>query len=84
MRLTFSLTIALIVAIGNAWTPTFLSALQPAAQSVILITLDGARTEEIFGGLDRDVFTSTLREKQTLQEQPAYQRFCSETPSERR
>jgi hypothetical protein len=84
MRLTISLTIALVVAIGNVWTPGFPSALQRTAQSVILITLDGARTEEIFGGLDRDVFTSTLREKQTLEEQPAYQRFWAETPTERR
>ena len=46
--------------------------------------MDGARTEEVFGGLDADVFTSTLREKQTLQGQPAYQRFWAETAAARR
>ena len=51
---------------------------------MILITLDGARTEEIFGGLDAEVFKSSLGEKQVLEEQPAYKRFWAATPNERR
>jgi hypothetical protein len=57
---------------------------QTSPGAVILITLDGARTEEIFGGLDAGVFTSTLREKQRLEDQPAYARFWAETPEARR
>lgn len=57
---------------------------QPGGDSVILITIDGARTEEIFGGLDLDVLKSTLREGQKVEESAAYRRFWSATPEERR
>ena len=53
-------------------------------QNVVLITLDGARTEEIFGGLDLDVLKSTLREKQKPEDQALYKRFWAETPQARR
>jgi hypothetical protein len=33
---------------------------QRDADNVVLVTLDGARTEEVFGGLDLDVLKSTL------------------------
>jgi hypothetical protein len=59
-------------------------AAQAGAARVILITLDGARTEEIFGGLDLDVLKSTLRENHKLEDQPAYQRFWADSPEERR
>jgi hypothetical protein len=51
---------------------------------VILITLDGARVEEMFAGLDPVAFTSTLRKGQKLEEQPAYRRFWADTPTARR
>lgn len=57
---------------------------QSPRTAVILITLDGARTEDIFGGLDAAVFTSTLRENQRLEDQPAYTRFWADTPEGRR
>jgi hypothetical protein len=56
----------------------------PSGDRVILITLDGARVEEVFAGLDPAVFTSTLRKGQTLEEQRAYRRFWAETPEARR
>lgn len=60
----------------------------PAAQTpgpaVILVTLDGARVEEMFGGLDLAVLKSTLSEKQKVEDQPAYRRFWTPTPEERR
>jgi hypothetical protein len=56
----------------------------PSGDRVILITLDGARVEEVFAGLDPAVFTSTLRKGQTLVEQRAYRRFWAETPEARR
>ena len=59
-------------------------AAQESSSRVILITLDGARTEEMFGGLDVDVLKSTLRENQKLEDQQAYQRFWAESPEARR
>src|SRR5438093_13514844 len=55
-----------------------------ASRNVILVTLDGARTEEIFGGLDAAVFASTLKPEQKLESQPAYERFWAPTPEARR
>lgn len=58
---------------------------QPAADDrVILVTLDGARTEEIFGGLDETVFRSTLPANQKLEDHELYKRFWAPTPEERR
>ena len=52
--------------------------------TVILITLDGARTQEIFGGLDVDVLRSTLTEKQKVEDSPVYKRYYADTPEQRR
>jgi hypothetical protein len=57
---------------------------QSPPQSVVLITLDGARTEEIFGGLDAEIAKSQLKEGQRLEDQPIYKRFWAATPQERR
>ena len=60
---------------------------QPSPSStdtVILVTLDGARTEELFGGLDADVLRSTLAKDAKLEAHPAYKRFHAETPEARR
>ncbi len=76
--------IAFMLALGAMWQLSLLATAQPDRESVILITLDGARTEEIFGGLDLDVFKSTLREKQLIEDQPAYKRFWADTAAARR
>ena len=76
--------IAFTLALGAMWQLSLLATAQPDRESVILITLDGARTEEIFGGLDLDVFKSTLREKQLIEDQPAYKRFWADTAAARR
>ena len=60
---------------------------QPSPSStdtVILVTLDGARTQEIFGGLDADVLRSTLAKDATLEAHHAYNRFQADTPEARR
>ncbi len=60
---------------------------QPASgggDRVVLVTLDGARTHEIFGGLDAQVLQSTLKEGQKLDESPAYRRFWAASREERR
>ena len=51
---------------------------------MILVTLDGARTQEIFGGLNEDILASTLKEDQKLEAHPAYTRFWAPTREERR
>src|SRR5690349_3615028 len=56
---------------------------QPA-NAVILVTLDGARTEEIFGGLDVDILRSTIAKDADVLEQPVYKRFYAPTPEARR
>jgi hypothetical protein len=55
-----------------------------AVDTVVLLTLDGARHEEIFGGLDVDILRSTLKEDQRVEDSPTYQRFWAPTPDERR
>jgi hypothetical protein len=60
---------------------------QPAAGAgdrVVLVTLDGARTQEIFAGLDAQVLQSTLKEGQKLDDSPSYRRFWAASPEERR
>ena len=51
---------------------------------VVLVTLDGVRVQEIFGGVDADVLTSTLAKGKRVNETRSYQRFWAPTPEERR
>lgn len=51
---------------------------------VVLITLDGVRTQEIFGGLDVDILKSTLAAGRQVEDHPAYQRYWAASPEERR
>ena len=62
-------------------------AITVAAQSppaVILVTLDGARIEEVFGGLDVSIVQSQLKEGQRLEDQAIYKRYWAATPEARR
>jgi hypothetical protein len=56
---------------------------QPADR-LVLITLDGARTQEIFGGLDLDVLKSAVRDGQKVEETNTYKQFWAATADERR
>ena len=49
-------------------------------ENVVLITLDGARTQEIFGGLDLDVLRSTLPKDRMAEQTRAYERYWAATP----
>jgi hypothetical protein len=55
----------------------------PTARHVVLITLDGVRTEEIFGGLDEAVLRSTMTDSR-IEETDAWRRYWAPTPQERR
>jgi hypothetical protein len=57
---------------------------QTPSPVVVLVTFDGARIEEVFGGLDSGIVRSQLRDGQRLEDQPLYKRFWAPTPEERR
>ncbi|HKQ75066.1 MAG TPA: alkaline phosphatase family protein [Blastocatellia bacterium] len=52
-------------------------------ENVILITLDGARTQEVFGGLDLEVLKSTTK-KGSVEDTVLYKKYYAETPEKRR
>ncbi|MDQ3673909.1 MAG: hypothetical protein M3365_06000, partial [Gemmatimonadota bacterium] len=57
-------------------------ALTPAGDNLILITLDGARIEEMFGGMDEGILRSTLPEKARVEDHLTFTRFTAGTPEE--
>ncbi|MBK9315699.1 MAG: phosphoglyceromutase [Acidobacteria bacterium] len=56
---------------------------QNRTENVILITLDGARTQEVFGGLDLDILKDKTR-RGRVEDSPLYKKYWAETPEERR
>jgi hypothetical protein len=54
------------------------------ADRVVLVTLDGVRIQEMFGGLDVDVLRSTLGDARRVEDTRSYARFWAPTPEERR
>ena len=56
---------------------------QGKTENVILVTLDGARTQEVFGGLDLEVLKSKTK-KGSVEETPLYKKYYAETPERRR
>ncbi len=66
-----------------------LEARQPAApgaspaQHVVLVTVDGARWQDIFGGIDLDILKATSGET-PVEQTDTYTRFWAATPAERR
>lgn len=57
---------------------------RPPDDRIVLVTIDGARTEEVFGGIDLAVLQSTRRDSQRNEDSPAYQRYWAATREERR
>jgi hypothetical protein len=56
---------------------------QNRTENVILITLDGVRTQEIFGGLDLEVLKSKTKNG-SVEETPLYNKYYASTPEARR
>ena len=56
----------------------------PVRDALILITLDGVRAAEMFGGLDADILRSTLAKDARLEDSAAFKRFNAATAVERR
>lgn len=55
----------------------------PPAQHVVLVTVDGARWQDIFGGIDLDILKATSGET-PVEQTDTYKRFWAATPAERR
>lgn len=84
MRLLFALVSTALSAAVIAAPPQSAQPPSAATDALILITLDGARVEEMFGGLDSGILQSTLSGSQTLENHPSYKRFHASSPEERR
>jgi hypothetical protein len=72
---------------GIVYTATGGSAQAPASggdHRVVLVTIDGARVEEMFGGLDLEVLKSTLAPGAKVEETASYRRFWAPSAGERR
>ena len=83
------MTVVRILIVALLWIvivePTSdIAAAQTIPPKLILITLDGARIEEMFGGLDVTALRSTMRQNQKVEGQPVYGRFWAEMPEQRR
>ncbi len=74
---------ALSLAAGLALCLSVVDA-QPQRRNVVLVTLDGARTEEMFGGVDEKVVAATLKQGERLAQHPLLKRFGGGTPEIRR
>jgi hypothetical protein len=58
-------------------------AAQRNTENLILITLDGVRYQELFGGLDLDILKATVKDGKP-EDTKTYKRFWADTPKERR
>lgn len=77
--------LAPLLAVWSLFVLAAVPTAQPAAgRNLILITLDGARAEEIFGGLDVAVLRAGLKKGERLDGSPAYRRYLAPTPEARR
>jgi hypothetical protein len=56
---------------------------QNKTENVILITLDGARTQEVFGGLDLDILKDKTR-RGRVEDTELYKKYWAATPEARR
>src|SRR5262245_62956140 len=75
--------IGAVASLSILFTLAATAAGQGKTENVILITLDGARTQEVFGGLDLEVLKSKTK-KGSVEDTPLYKKYYAETPEERR
>jgi hypothetical protein len=73
---TLLLFFVFIVFIGAAMA-------QSKTENVILITLDGARTQEVFGGLDLDILKAKTT-RGNVEDTALYKKYWAASPEERR
>jgi hypothetical protein len=75
-----SLCASILLLLPLAWLA---SGAERKTENIILITLDGARTQEIFGGLDLEVLRA-ITKKGKIEETDSYKKFWAATPEQRR
>src|SRR4029453_5548006 len=83
MRRLLALVVALLGAVSTLPAAHFFTVHTESPRHAILITLDGVRTEEIFGGLDRAVLASTAGQG-AVEDLPVYKQYWAPTAEERR
>jgi hypothetical protein len=76
--------LSLVAALGLAASSLSAVPAQAPPRNVILITLDGARHQEIFTGLDPEIVREGLKEHETLEGSALYRKFWAPTAGERR
>lgn len=77
------LVVRLVVAVCVCLVGAQEALAQRRTENVILVTLDGARPEDMFGGLDRAVLQSTA-DKTPVESLPVYRKYWAATPEARR
>jgi hypothetical protein len=73
----------LLVVGATALAGAYPKARAESPRHAVLVTLDGVRTEEIFGGLDREVLASLVKEG-PVERSPVYERYGAPTVDARR
>lgn len=81
-RVPIFLALLAIASVGVALSRPL--AAQAPVDHVVLVTLDGLRVEEMFGGLDAAILQSTLGKDKKLEATDAWRRFGAATPEARR
>jgi hypothetical protein len=78
-----ALTSLVALASGGGTAPITAQSTAVPDPRVVLVTLDGARWQEVFGGLDLDVLRS-VSGKTPVEQTPTYRQFWAETAEARR
>jgi hypothetical protein len=63
---------------------TLVSSQGRKTERVVLVTVDGARWQEVFAGLDESLLRAQLPKTADIKTSPVYQRYWAPTPEERR
>jgi hypothetical protein len=74
---------SLLPALAFLFLLTCAAVAQSKTENIILITLDGARTQEVFGGLDLDILKDKTR-RGKVEDSALYKKYWAATPEERR
>lgn len=56
----------------------------PRAENVVLVTIDGARWQDVFTGMDESLLRATIPKDTGVTTLPVYQQFAGRSPTERR
>jgi phosphopentomutase/2,3-bisphosphoglycerate-independent phosphoglycerate mutase family metalloenzyme len=72
------------VLIAAMWAGVTPSAQARRTENVVLVTIDGARWQEIFAGLDETLLKAVGRDRTDITTLPAYREFGAATPAGRR